>query len=120
MTQINDISNIQTNLTTAYFNNYFKPEYIVSQDVGDSILGYFELIAENKESARALAGALIYTAKSQNMDPMVVLHKFAALPKGQMDGYLTMFLNMNRIGTSMLGISNAPMANKYIERTILS
>ncbi len=120
MSQINNLTDIRQDITTAYFNNYFKPEYIVSQDLNDTILGYFETVAANKTSARALAGALIYTAKSQNLDPMLVLQKFISLPKGQMNGYLTMFLNMNRVGTSMLGVSNAPMSNKYVERTILA
>lgn len=120
MSQINNLTDIRQDISTAYFNNYFKPEYIISQDLDDTILGYFEKIAANKTSARALAGALVYTAKSQNMDPMVILQKFIALPNGQMNAYLTMFLNLNRIGTSMLGVSNAPLANKYVERTILS
>lgn len=119
MSQINNLTDIRQDISTAYFNNYFKPEYIVSQDLNDTILGYFETIAANKTSARALAGALIYTAKAQNMDPMVVLQKFIALPTPQIKSYLTMFLNLNRIGTSMLGVSNAPLANKYVERTIL-
>jgi hypothetical protein len=120
MAQINNLTDIRQDISTAYFNNYFKPEYVVSQDVDNSILGYFESIAANKISAKALAGAVIYTARAQNLDPMVVLQKFTSLPTPQIKAYLTMFLNLNRVGTSMLGVSNAPLANKYVERTILS
>jgi hypothetical protein len=62
---------------------------------------------------------VVYTAKAQNIDPMEILHKFAALPTGQLNAYLVMFLNLNRVSTSMLGVSNAPMTNKYVARTIL-
>lgn len=37
----------------------------------------------------------------------------------ELDAYLTMFLNLNRVGTSLLGISNQPQTNKYIQRAIL-
>jgi hypothetical protein len=33
--------------------------------------------------------------------------------------YLTVLLNTNRIGTSLLGLSNSPKINKYIQRAIL-
>lgn len=38
----------------------------------------------------------------------------------ELDAYLTMLLNLNRAGTSLLGISNSPRTNKYVERTILA
>lgn len=36
----------------------------------------------------------------------------------EIDAYLTVLLNTNRVNTSLLGISNTPPANKYIERAI--
>lgn len=33
--------------------------------------------------------------------------------------YLTVLLNTNRVGTSLLGLSNSPKINKYIQRAIL-
>lgn len=38
---------------------------------------------------------------------------------GALNAYLTMFLNINRVGTSLLGISNVPPVSKYISRAIL-
>jgi hypothetical protein len=38
----------------------------------------------------------------------------------EVDAYLTMFLNFNRVGTSLLGLSNSPQTSKYISRTILA
>ena len=34
--------------------------------------------------------------------------------------YLTVLLNQNRVNTSLLGISNTPAVNKYIQRSILA
>jgi hypothetical protein len=119
MAQINNLNNIQRDTTTAFFNNFFTPQFVVSQDVDGAIIAYFEKIAANKEAAKALAGSVVYTAKMQNLDPMELLTKFSQLPPGQLNSYLTMFLNLNRVTTSMLGISNAPMTNKYVARTIL-
>jgi hypothetical protein len=119
MAQLNNLTNIQQDVAASYFNNFFQPLFDVSQGVDDTVVAYFEKIAANKESARAMAGALIYTAKAQNLDPMSVLHQFSTMSPGQLNNYTTMFLNLNRVGTSLLGISNAPLTNKYVARMIL-
>jgi hypothetical protein len=38
----------------------------------------------------------------------------------ELDAYLTMFLNLNRVGTSLLGLSNSPQVSPYIQRAILA
>jgi hypothetical protein len=38
----------------------------------------------------------------------------------ELDAYLTMLLNLNRVSTSLLGLSNSPRTGKYIQRTILA
>lgn len=38
----------------------------------------------------------------------------------ELDAYLIMLLNFNRVGTSLLGLSNSPRTSKYIQRTILA
>ena len=119
MSQVNNLTDTPRDKTTTYFNNYFKPTFAVSQDVNDAIVGYFEKVNTSKDGAKAMAGALIYTAKAQGMDPMAVLKQFATLKPIQANNYLAMFLNLNRVGTSMLGISNQPITNKYISRAIL-
>ena len=40
--------------------------------------------------------------------------------KDELTAYLTVLLNQNRVGTSLLGISNNPQINKYIQRSILA
>jgi hypothetical protein len=111
--------NDNTNPNT-YFNNYFGPTVKVSPNVDAAILSYFEEVAFNQEAAKALAAAVIYTSAQQGVDPMATLREFTKLPKGQLNGYLVMFLNMNRKGTSYLGITNQPIANKYVNRSIIS
>lgn len=37
----------------------------------------------------------------------------------QVSAYLTMFLNLNRNGTSLLGLSNSPQTSSYITRAVL-
>lgn len=38
----------------------------------------------------------------------------------ELDAYLTMLLNLNRVGTSLLGISNSPQTSPYVDRMILA
>ena len=118
-TEITNYTRTEYGTTQEYFNNYFKSSIDVSGTVNDAIFSFFEKISENKESAAALASAVIYTSRSQGIDPMVVLDQFAKLEKTQLSAYICMFLNFNRIGTSLLGVNNQPIRNKYIERSIL-
>jgi len=92
---------------------------VVSSNVDAAILSYFESVSFNSEAAKALASAVIYTSKSQGVNPMQTLQEFTKLPKGELNAYLVMFLNMQRKGTSYLGITNQPITNKYINRSIL-
>jgi len=105
--------------TQSFFNNVALPPIAVSQNIDDAILGYFQLVSENKESARALAGAVILTSISQGIDPMETLDEFKKMSQNELNEYLTMFLNLSRVGTSYLGISNRPSTSKYIARMIL-
>jgi hypothetical protein len=120
-----NLSEVNTNpLTTRdvekYFNNYFDIPVNVSSNVDSAIVAYFEQITSNKESAKALASAVIYTSLKQGLDPMITLKEFQKLSPGELDAYTAMFLNFERVGTSYLGINNSPQLNKYIQRTIIS
>jgi hypothetical protein len=120
---INNISTVNfDNLpvdTRTYFNNFYQPIRTVSQDVDDAISGYFEQVTNTKESAKALAAAVISTSIAQGIDPMVALDNFKSMPKGELNTYLTIFLNLNRVGTSYLAISNLQTPNKYVARSVL-
>lgn len=118
----NNIGTIDINSQSSvsnFFNNLTLPSISISQNVDDAIIGYFQQVAENKEAAKALASAVILTSVSQGIDPMETLQQFMKMGKAELNGYLTMFLNLNRVGTSYLGISNQPVTGKYVARTIL-
>jgi hypothetical protein len=115
--QIN-LNAIETTDARKYFNNFFEIPVEISSNVDAAIVAYFETVADNKESARALASAVIYTSVKQGLNPMETLKEFQKLPKGELDAYTAMFLNFERKGTSYLGLSNQPQVNKYIQRSI--
>lgn len=123
MSNTNNLGEINisaTGSTQNFFNNVSLPPLALSQNIDDAVIGYFQQIAENKEAAKALAAAVILTSASQGIDPMQTLQEFMKMNKSQLSSYLTMFLNLNRVGTSYLGISNQPGTNKYVSRTILA
>lgn len=105
--------------TTSFFNNYFNFPIEVSSNVDAAIIAFFEKIADNQESARALASAVIYTALKQGVNPMGVIDEFKKLPPGDLNTYTALFLNTERVGTSFLGLKNRPVQNKYVTRAIL-
>lgn len=105
--------------TEAYFNNFTLGT--ISNSQNDSLTGYFETYTGgNRAAAQTLASAVIYTSLVQGMNPMEVLQRFTELPIGQVDAFLATFLNLNRVGTSLLGLNNQPGANKYVKRAILT
>lgn len=118
LTSTNLSSNTE-NQTDFFFNNFFQPAFTVSQNVDDAVIGYFEKITDNKESAKILASAVIYTSLARNIDPMETLTKFSAMGIDELNSYVVMFLNLNRTGTSYLGINNTPKVSKYVQRSIL-
>lgn len=109
----------QQDLTTSWFNNFYISPFSISQGQDDAFVSFFEKITANKETARSLAGCVLYTAKAQGLDPMAVMQQFLSLPPGQLNAYLVLYLNTNRISTSFLGLSNATKINKYVQRCIL-
>lgn len=115
---IGSIDASSTKDTKAFFNNTNLPPISVSQNVDDAVVAYFEQIAESKEAAKALAAAVIMTSVSQGVNPMDTLQEFMKMDKAQLNNYTTMFLNLNRVGTSYLGINNSPEVSKYVARMI--
>lgn len=105
--------------TQEFFNNFFTKQYDISPDANDAVVTFFEDITDNKESAQALSAAVIYTCLTQDIDPLSILQEFSGLSQGELDAYLAMFLNLNRIPSSLLGVSNTPVTNKYVARTFL-
>ena len=109
----------ETNSTQEFFNNFFQDEFNISPNVNDAIVSYFEKQADNKEAALALAASVIYTSLAQDVNPMETLDEFKDLPPGELNVFLAMYLNLNRVGSSLLGVRNQPATNKYVSRTIL-
>jgi hypothetical protein len=117
--QPSNLNSSGTNSTTRFFNNYFIPNYTVSQNTNDAILSYFEQQTGNLESAKLLAQAVIDTAQSQRANPLEVLAEFQKLPQGELNTVLALYLNTGRVNTSLLGIKNTPKTSSYVTRTII-
>lgn len=106
--------------TDTYFNNVYKPEFNASPDQDSAIQTFFEGITHDKESARLLTTSVIYTALSQNMNPMKILADFKNLNPGELDLYLATFLNFSRVNSSLLGVTNTPGVNIFVQRSVLA
>lgn len=122
MTQFTNYGSIDTNTlanTENFFNNINLPPVNVSQNVDDAVIAYFEKITENKQAAKNLAAAVILTSVSQGIDPMETIQEFMKMDNKALASYVTMFLNLSRVGTSYLGITNQPTIGKYVKRMIL-
>ena len=102
-----------------YFTKQLLPGLSISPSSADAIIGYFQGVTGNVDTGNTLASAVMYTALNQGVDIMQLLDEFRKLDGAALNAYLTMFLNIDRAGTSLLGISNSPVLNKYVKRAIL-
>jgi len=109
----------QIDETSSFFNNYFRDPISASQFTNDAVVGFFENYTKNKDTAKVLAAAILQTADAQGIDPMTLVQEFQQLQGQELNAYLTFILNLNRVGTSLLGISNNPQQSQYIIRSIL-
>ena len=100
------------------FNNFFEIPVNVSSNIDAAVVAFFEQIADNKESAKALASAVIYTSQAQRINPMEFVDRFRNMSAEEIANYTSIFLNLNRVGTSYLGIHNRPPVSKYVQRMI--
>jgi hypothetical protein len=107
------------NPTDNYFNNITTIPRGTSSDKNNALVSFFEKWTGSVEGGQALTATVLYTAENQNIDPMDVINQMMKLDKKQLNSYLTLFLNLNRIGTSLLAIGNTPDVDKYIIRAIL-
>ena len=114
-----DTNAINPPSTDKFFNNFFNFPVEVSSNIDSAIVAHFEQITDNKESARALASAVIYTAIKQGINPMNALDEFTKIAPGDLNTYTALFLNFERVGTSYLGLKNRPQQSKYVTRAIL-
>lgn len=117
-TSVVDISENSSGQAPVFFNNFYQPAFTVSQNVNDTILAYFEKVTDGKEAAAIMASAVIYTSLAQGIDPLETLEKFSTMSSEDLNAYVAMFLNLNRVGTSYLGINNRPRTGKYVARMI--
>lgn len=126
MSNYNNVQPIDTGSRSAgfdpgtYFNNLSFAPLEISTNVSHAVQSFFEKYTDNKRSAEILASSVIFTSASQGVDPMQTLDEFLKLPPGDLNEFLVTFLNFNRVGTSLLGLTNTTRPlNKVIQRTIL-
>ena len=110
-------TSVSQNDARKFFNNFYTIDLAVGP-ADDAIVGFFEQYTQNKTAAKNLAGAVLYTAQAQNIDPMAVLSEFKRMPKGQLNNYLVAFLNTNRAPTSVIGIKTTNTTNPLVARTV--
>lgn len=103
---------------TVFFNNYLQPGFTVSSEVNDTIISHFEKMTNNRASAEIMASAVIYTSLAQQINPLSIIDKMKTLEQDDVSAYISMFLNLNRVGSSYLGTHKSPSINKYVKRGI--
>lgn len=69
----------QTQSTTDFFNNYYAQYPSVSSATNDTVVAYFQSITGDVDAGRTLAGAVLYTATQQGIDPISIVEELKKL-----------------------------------------
>lgn len=69
----------KTQSTTDYFNNYYNQNPSVSSGTNDTVVAYFQSLTGDVDAGRTLAGAVLYTATQQNIDPVSIVEELKKL-----------------------------------------
>ena len=80
---------------------------------------FYKLIAEPQNEIYRVESVLDYKAETVTTDVYNYFYISYSQEQNELNAYLTMLLNSNRSGTSLLGLSNTPQVSKYIIRAIL-
>lgn len=122
-------SNLPPNLnksadqTTDYFNTLSNTSnsYSTSSNSNDMLVAYCQEWTGSSNSGTLLASIILSIAENQNISVNDILQQLITLNKDKdsINSYITILLNLNRVGTSLLGISNIPYTNSYVQRLIL-
>lgn len=118
MTIPNNLPNIPVNKTDSYFNNYYKNLPFIDTNSQAVLISFFEGITVDNETAKVMAGSLVQIVQQQNLDMNKILDDLRKLSKKNIDAYLTLLFNMNRVNSSFLGVINVPTTSDYVTRTI--
>jgi hypothetical protein len=118
-TNLQGINTNFVNNVPGYFNNLNIPQVTVSADTDDALVAFFQEYVTDPAAANNLAGTVIYTATLQGIDPVSLIPVFRQLNAGQLTAYLVAFLNLNRLGTSLLGLKSDPNVSVYVQRAIV-
>lgn len=120
MTPSNIIPRTTTGQSTdTYFTNLAIPPFAVPADQESAIETFFESVTGDKVSGKLMADAVIYSANAQGLNPMSVVSDFKKLPVGELDIKISSFLNLTRVNTSLLGVTNSKKTGYFVQRSIL-
>ena len=102
-----------------FFNNIYKPNFSLSQNINDAVVAHFMKMTDNEESAKLIASAVIFTSLAQGVNPIETIDRFSTMNQEDFKRYVSMFLNLNRVNTSYLGLGGTARMSKYVTRCIL-
>lgn len=101
-----------------------KQEYEIGQLFYLPIQNVFYQLQQSVADNVELAAITGYQAERVVLNKDTVVYNYFTISytqeQNELNAYLTLLLNLNRVNTSLLGLSNSPQLNKYIARSILA
>lgn len=117
-TNVGQVDLSATDDTKEFFTNIYEIIDPISSNQYDSVISFFENYTGNKETAKIISSAVLYTAARRGVDIMSVMQEFYGLDPGQLNRALASFINLQRFGTSYLGMNTSTEISPYTIRTI--
>ena len=111
-------SNPKTDLTVRVFDSFYNFELNVPAQEYDAVSSYFRSVFTTKEAAENFTVTL-FRVSQLNKEPVLnLLNELQTTAGTQLTALLAYFLNAERSGATLLGVSEPVQPNFYASRNI--
>lgn len=111
-------TNRNVDLTVRVFDSFYNFELDVPAPEYDAVNSYFRSIFTDDEAAANFSVTLFRIAQSNQVPVMNLLQQIQTTSGNQLTALLAYYLNAERSGSTLLGVSEAVQPNFYAARNV--
>lgn len=113
-------TNRNIDLTVRVFDSFYNFELDVPAQEYDAVNSYFKSVFTSDEAAGNFTVTLFRVAQSNQVSVLTLLQQLQTTSGNQLTALLAYYLNAERSGSTLLGVSEAAQPNFYAARNVRS
>ena len=113
-------TNRNIDLTVRVFDSFYNFELDVPAQEYDAVNSYFQSVFTDKEAAANFTVTLFRVAQSNRVPVLTLLQQIQTTSGTELTALLAYYLNAERSGSTLLGVSEVVQPNFYAARNVRS